>query len=125
MNILYVIIAEEYEWNKVSRYLFNATVCAGNCKCRMNFWVLWNPKVHYCIVCCERIYFTYLWHFINAKEVYVYRSHPHFHADTFERNAHTNISTVDATFEFKNTHTHTHTSQRCCDSCLDSCTRST
>jgi len=51
-------------------------------------------------VCCERIYFTFSCHFINEKEVYAYWSHPHFHAGTFERNAHTNASTVAAIFEF-------------------------
>jgi hypothetical protein len=31
--MLYIVIAEEYEWNKVPRYLFKAIMCAGTCKC--------------------------------------------------------------------------------------------
>jgi hypothetical protein len=37
---------------------------------------------------------------LMRKKVYAYWSHPHFHAGTFERNAHTNTSTVVAIFEF-------------------------
>jgi len=33
MNMLYIIIAEEYEQNKVPRYLLKAIMCAGTCKC--------------------------------------------------------------------------------------------
>jgi hypothetical protein len=33
MNMLYIIIVEEYEWIKVPRYLFKAIICAGTCKC--------------------------------------------------------------------------------------------
>jgi hypothetical protein len=52
-------------------------------------------------VCCERINFTYSWHFINKKEVYAYSSHSHFHADTFEEMPILiNTSTVAPIFEF-------------------------
>ena len=33
MNMLYMVIAEEYERYKVPRYLFKATVYAGICEC--------------------------------------------------------------------------------------------
>jgi hypothetical protein len=33
MNMFYMVIAEEYEWYKVPRYLFKAKVCAGTCEC--------------------------------------------------------------------------------------------
>jgi hypothetical protein len=33
MNMLYIITDEEYERNKVPRYLFKAIMCAGTSKC--------------------------------------------------------------------------------------------
>jgi len=33
MNMLYIITVEEYEWNKVPRYLFKAIICTGTCEC--------------------------------------------------------------------------------------------
>ena len=31
--MLHIVIAGEYEWNKVPRYLFQAIECVGTCKC--------------------------------------------------------------------------------------------
>jgi hypothetical protein len=33
MSMLYIVIAGEYEWYKVPRYLCKAAVCAGTCEC--------------------------------------------------------------------------------------------